>query len=114
MGMTRRDFTRLTLSGAPALSALWRGTGLAAHQAATTTSRPGGIAIGLNVPYSLGIGNNIAAEDLLTRLVEVGVGSVELRVQPVEHFLGSPDVRAAAETAKKAEAARASGQFVPT
>jgi hypothetical protein len=69
-------------------------------------SRWAGVQVGLNVPYSLGTGNNIAAEDLLKRLVEVGVGSVELRAQPVEHFLGSPAIRAAAEAAKAPNAPR--------
>jgi sugar phosphate isomerase/epimerase len=63
-------------------------------------SRWANVQVGLNVPYSLGTGNNIAAEDLLKRVVEVGVGGLELRAQPVEHFLGSPAVRAAAEAAK--------------
>ena len=72
-------------------------------------SRWAGVQVGLNVPYSLGTGNNIAAEDLLKRVVEVGVGGLELRAQPVEHFLGSPTVRAAAEAAKAREAARAAG-----
>jgi sugar phosphate isomerase/epimerase len=58
------------------------------------------------VPYSLGTGNNIAAEELLKRVVEVGFGSLELRAQPVEHFLGSPTVRAAAEAAKAPNAPR--------
>ena len=114
MSMTRREFTRLTLAGAPAIGALWRDTGVMAATQAATKPAARGITIGLNVPYSLGLGNNIAAGDLLARLVDLGVGSVELRVQPVEHFLGSPDVRAAADAAKKAEASRASGQFVPT
>jgi sugar phosphate isomerase/epimerase len=77
-------------------------------------SRWAGVQVGLNVPYSLGTGNNIAAEDLLTRVVEVGVGSLELRAQPVEHFLGSPTVRAAAEAAKARDAARRTGAAAPT
>ena len=66
-----------------------------------------GVKIGLNVPYSFGTGNNISAEDLLARVVEVGFGALELRAQPVEHFLGSPTVRAAAEAAKAPNAAGA-------
>ena len=69
-----------------------------------------GVKIGLNVPYSLGTGNNISAEDLLKRVLEVGFGALELRAQPVEHFLGSPTVRAAAEAAKAPNAAPGRGR----
>jgi hypothetical protein len=116
MRITRRELGRAALVGTPVIGGLLRGSATAAaiDQATSPMSRWAGVQIGLNVPYSLGIGNNVAAEDLLTRLVEVGVGSVELRAQPVEHFLGSPTVRAAAEAARAREAGRASAQFVPT
>lgn len=97
MSITRREFGRVALAGAPAVGILLRGN-LAAQT--PTLSRWAGVQVGLNVPYSLGTGNNIAAEDLLKRVVEVGVGGLELRSQPVEHFLGSPAIRAAAEAAK--------------
>ena len=102
MSFTRRQFGRVALAGAPAIGALLRGNLAAAAvgQAPPKLSQWAGVRVGLNVPYSLGTGNNIAAEDLLKRVVEVGVGSLELRAQPVEHFLGSPTVRAAAEAAK--------------
>lgn len=116
MRITRRELGRAAVVGAPVIGGLLRGSAAAAAvgQAASPMSRWAGVQIGLNVPYSLGIGNNVAAEDLLTRLVEVGVGSVELRAQPVEHFLGSPTVRAAAEAARAREAARATPQSAPT
>ena len=102
MSFTRRQFGRVALAGAPAIGALLRGdlAAAAVGQAPPKLSQWAGVRIGLNVPYSLGTGNNIAAEDLLKRVLEVGVGSLELRAQPVEHFLGSPTVRAAAEAAK--------------
>ena len=102
MSFTRRQFGRVALAGAPAIGALLRGNLAAAAvgQAPPKMSQWAGVRVGLNVPYSLGTGNNIAAEDLLKRVLEVGVGSLELRAQPVEHFLGSPTVRAAAEAAK--------------
>jgi sugar phosphate isomerase/epimerase len=102
MSFTRREFGRVALAGAPAIGALLRGdlAAAAVGQAPPKMSQWAGVQLGLNVPYSLGTGNNIAAEDLLKRVVEVGVGSLELRAQPVEHFLGSPTVRAAAEAAK--------------
>ena len=115
MSITRRQFGRVALAGVPAVGVALRGTVAAAGaQAAAPMSRWAGVQVGLNVPYSLGLGNNIPAEDLLKHLVDLGVGSVELRAQPVEHFLGSPTVRAAAEAAKAREAARAAGQVVPT
>ena len=102
MSFTRRQFGRVALGGAPAIGALLRGdlAAAAVGQAPPKLSQWAGVRIGLNVPYSLGTGNNIAAEDLLKRVLEVGIGSLELRAQPVEHFLGSPTVRAAAEAAK--------------
>ena len=102
MSFTRRQFGRVALAGAPAIGALLRGdlAAAAVGQAPPKLSQWAGVRVGLNVPYSLGTGNNIAAEDLLKRVLEVGVGSLELRAQPVEHFLGSPTVRAAAEAAK--------------
>ncbi len=102
MSITRREFGRIALASAPAIGTLLHGDVAAAAlgQAPAKMSQWAGVQCGLNVPYSLGTGNNIAAEDLLKRVVDVGVGSVELRAQPVEHFLGSPAIRAAAEAAK--------------
>lgn len=115
MSITRREFGRVALVGMPSLGAALRGSiGTAGAQTAAPMSRWGGVQVGLNVPYSLGLGNNLAAEELLTHLVDLRIGSVELRAQPVEHFLGSPTVRAAAEAAKAREAARAAGQPAPT
>lgn len=115
MSITRREFGRVALVGVPSLGAALRGSiGTASAQTAAPMSRWGGVQVGLNVPYSLGLGNNLAAEELLTHLVDLRIGSVELRAQPVEHFLGSPTVRAAAEAAKAREAARAAGQPAPT
>ena len=103
MRYTRREIGKVAFTALPAVGLF--GFDRAWAQAARPNSRWAGVQVGLNVPYSLGIGNNVAAEDLLTRLIEVGAGSVELRAQPVEHFLGSPTVRAAAEAAKAREAA---------
>jgi hypothetical protein len=88
--------------------------GTVSAQAAGNPSTWGGVRVGLNVPYSLGLGNNLAAEEVLKSLVDLGIGSVELRAQPVENFLGSPTVRAAAEADKARAAARAAGQAAPT
>ncbi len=115
MTITRREFGRVALAGVPSLGVALRGSMSAVSaQASANPSTWAGVRVGLNVPYSLGLGNNIAAEDLLTHLVDLKIGSVELRAQPVEHFLGSPTVRAAGEAAKAREAARAAGQPAPT
>lgn len=100
MSMTRREFGRVALVGVPAFGALaGRDLAAATAQAGRPMSRWAGVQVGLNVPYSLGIGSNIAAEDLLTRVVDLGFSGLELRAQPVEHYLGSPTIRAAAEAA---------------
>lgn len=116
MSFTRREFGRVALAGAPAIGALLRGdlAAAAAGQAQPPMSQWAGVKIGLNVPYSFGTGNNISAEDLLARVLEVGFGALELRAQPVEHFLGSPTVRAAANAAKAPNAASAARPAAPT
>lgn len=114
MSMTRREFGRVAIAGLPALGVAWRGSAALPAQASANPSTWGGVRVGLNVPYSLGLGNNLAAEEVLKQLVDLGIGSVELRAQPVENFLGSPTVRAAAEAEKARAAARAAGQPAPT
>jgi len=110
MSISRREFGRVALASAPAIGALLRGSPAAAAggQTPPSLSRWAGVQVGLNVPYSLGTGNNISAEDLLKRVVEVGVGGLELRSHPVEHYLGSPTIRAAADAAKTGPAPRPS------
>ncbi len=105
MAITRREFGKVALAGVPAVGAVLRGDLVSAAQSVQPMSRWGGVQVGLNVPYSFGSGNNISAEDLLTRVKEVGVGGLELRAQPVEHFLGSPSIRAAADAAAAARGA---------
>ena len=95
MSRTRREFAQITLAGAPAVGALLRGDVAAAADRGPADVGWAGVQVGLNVPYSFGTGNNMAAEESLERALEVGVGALELRAQPVEHFLGSPTVRAA-------------------
>ena len=65
MAFTRREFGRVALAGAPAIGALLRGNLAAAAVGRLNRRCRNGPACrcGLNVPYSLGTGNNIAAED---------------------------------------------------
>ncbi|ODS54875.1 MAG: hypothetical protein ABS36_10480 [Acidobacteria bacterium SCN 69-37] len=111
MAYTRREFGKLALTAVPAAGIVLHTSGIdAAMQAAVQPmSRWAGVQVGLNVPYSFGGGSNVSAEDLLARVKEVGIGGLELRAQPVEHFLGSPTVRAAAAAAAEAAAARGAG-----
>jgi sugar phosphate isomerase/epimerase len=94
---SRRDFARLALFGLPAARLL-----------SSVRSRTAGLQIGLNVPYSFG-NNNMPADEVLKNCVALGVGSLELRSQPVESFMGAPAAapqvpRTADSTAKAAGA----------
>jgi sugar phosphate isomerase/epimerase len=111
MTMTRREFGRLA-AAVPA-AALAGAGGLTWAQAERPVSKWAGVQVGLNVPYSFGTGNNISGEDLLRRIVEVGISGVELRAQPVEHFLGSPWIRAAAGAEGRQQGRGGSGNQPP-
>src|SRR5262245_43736097 len=53
-------------------------------------SKWAGVQVGLNVPYNFG-GRTMRAGEIVERCVRLGVNALELRSQPVEEFLGSPD-----------------------
>lgn len=94
MPYTRREFTKLALGALPAAGLWSQSNPLRAAEAATIprakpNSKVNGVQIGLNVPYSFG-NNAMNAEEVLTKCVELGVGALELRTQPVEAFLGAP------------------------
>ena len=97
---SRRDFARLALFGLPA-----------ARLFSAVRPRLAGVQIGLNVPYSFG-NNMMSADDVLRNCLELGVGALELRSQPVEAFMGAPAPvagagRGADSTARAAAAALA-------
>jgi sugar phosphate isomerase/epimerase len=48
------------------------------------------VQVGLNVPYNFG-GRTMNTGEIIDRCVRLGVNALELRSQPVEEFLGSPD-----------------------
>ncbi len=79
--LTRRHFARLSLAG----------LGAAATLAAKPNSKFGGVQIGINAPYSFR-GMSGTADDILNYMTEVNLSAVELRLQPVEAFLGAPGV----------------------
>jgi sugar phosphate isomerase/epimerase len=78
MNFTRRDLGKLALAALPAARLL-----------AKPNSIWGGVQIGLNVPYSLH-GLPGSADDILRDMVQLDLSAAELRLQPVEAFLGAP------------------------
>lgn len=92
---TRRQFGKLALAGAPAVGWLLRqDLGFAAG--AKVDSKWAGVQVGMNVPYNFGGGNYMSGDEILSRCVTLGISGVELRAQPVELFLGSPEAIAGA------------------
>ena len=73
-------------AGKLAISAL----GLIVLPQSKPNSRWAGVQVGLNVPYNFG-GRTMNAGEIIERTVRLGVNALELRSQPVEEFLGSPD-----------------------
>jgi sugar phosphate isomerase/epimerase len=49
----------------------------------------------MNVPYNFGSDTYMSGDEVLSRCVQLGVGAIELRSQPVEVFLNAPRVPAA-------------------
>lgn len=78
MNWTRRDLGKLALAALPA-----------SRLTAKPDSKWGGVQIGLNVPYSLH-GLPGSADDILNDMVQLDLSAAELRLQPVEAFLGAP------------------------
>jgi hypothetical protein len=86
---TRREFAKLALAALPGATMLSGPGHLFAEAAAKPDSKVAGVQIGLNVPYSFGPGQ-MSGDDILKNCVGLGLSGVELRVQPVEVFLGAP------------------------
>jgi sugar phosphate isomerase/epimerase len=94
MSLTRREFGKIAMATWPAAGLLLRSTGLMA--AARPNSKWAGVQVGMNVPYNFGEGNYLSGEEILKRCLQLNVSGVELRMQPVELFMGSPQAIAAA------------------
>jgi len=81
-------------AGKLGLCALGLLTPIGFSQTAFSQSKPNskwaGVQVGLNVPYNFG-GRTMNAGEIVERCVRLGVNALELRSQPVEEFLGSPD-----------------------
>ena len=94
MSLTRREFGEFAIAAWPAGDLLQRATGVIS--AAKPNSKWAGVQVGMNVPYNFGEGNYMSGGEILERCVQLNVSGVELRMQPVELFMGSPQAIAAA------------------
>src|SRR5580704_5836958 len=82
MDLTRRDLGKIALAAWPA-----------AKLAAKPDSLFGGVQVGANVPYSF---HNMSgtADKILEYMTQLNLSAAELRLQPVEAYLGAPGVYA--------------------
>src|SRR6185437_3845762 len=90
MNFTRRDFGKVAL----AASALPASTLLAARP----DSKWGGVQVGINAPYSFTRMSG-TADKIIEYMTQLNLSACELRLQPVEAFLGAPGVYASANDA---------------
>jgi len=84
---TRRDFGKLALATLPAASML-----------AKPDSKWNGVQVGCNVPYSFR-GMSGTADKIIEYMTQLNLSAAELRLQPVEAYLGAPGVYASANDA---------------
>src|SRR5580692_5251353 len=98
MNFTRRDFGKLALAAVPATSLL----------AAKPDSKWGGVQVGLNAPYSF-TGMSGTADKIIEYMTDIDLSATELRLQPVEAYLGAPGVYASANDNPNTAAARGGG-----
>ena len=107
MQFTRRDFGKIALVAIPAADLL-----------AKPNSKWGGVQVGINAPYSFTRMSG-TADNILTYMDKLNLNACELRLQPVEAYLGAPGVLASpndgpggpppAPVARGASGARAGG-----
>ena len=91
---SRREFVKQSAAAVCGIGAMSLSFGLgAAENAPQTPGKPNskyaGVQLGLNVPYSF-CEPQMSGDDILKNCVQLGVSAVELRMQPVEVFLGAP------------------------
>jgi sugar phosphate isomerase/epimerase len=84
----RREAAKLGISALGLLAPI--GFSQSAFSQSKPDSKWAGVQVGLNVPYNFG-GRTMNAGEIIERCVHLGVNALELRSQPVEEFLGSPD-----------------------
>jgi hypothetical protein len=86
MTYTRRELGKLVLA-LPVAGLIPRD--VFAQQRAKPNSTFAGVTVGMNVPYNFGT-RTMPGDEVLAKLLQLGIGAVELRSQPVELFLGAP------------------------
>ena len=94
LSQTRREFVNLALATLP--GAAWMSVASrldAAETPAKPASKPdskvAGVQLGINVPYSFA-DSHMRGDDILQHCLQLNLSAVELRMQPVETFLGAP------------------------
>jgi hypothetical protein len=88
MQYTRRDISKLALAALPASALL----------AAKPNSKWGGVQVGINAPYSFTRMSG-TADKIIEYMTQLDLSACELRLQPVEAYLGAPGVYASANDA---------------
>lgn len=88
MQYTRRDIGKLALAALPASTLL----------AAKPNSKWGGVQVGINAPYSFTRMSG-TADKIIDYMTQIDLSACELRLQPVEAYLGAPGVYASANDA---------------
>jgi len=88
MPHSRRDLLKLTLGALPAAHLLSGTRSLRA--ASKPDSRIGGVQVGLIAPYAFR-GTAESAEEILEKVVELGISAVEMQSLPAERFAGAPE-----------------------
>lgn len=102
---SRRDFAKIALSALPGVAFASANRLVAAEAPAKPNSKVAGVQIGINVPYSFRA-PLMSADDILKNCVQLGLSAVELRMQPVETFLGMPMLESAKNKAESAQQVR--------
>jgi len=87
---TRREWGRLSLAAVSGAASLLDLRPAFAGPSTKPSSTWAGVQVGMNVPYNFGTRTTMSAEDVLQKCVQLGVGTVELRAQPIEKSLGLP------------------------
>ena len=110
---TRREWGKLSLAGLPAACSMLDLSPTFAGPSAKPSSTWAGVQVGMNVPYNFGTRTTMSAEDVLEKCIQLGVGVVELRAQPIEKSLGLPANLMLGPAPVDYEAARTRAGLVP-
>ena len=76
---SRREIGKIAIAALPVARLL-----------AAPNSNWGGVHVGINAPYSYG-NDYLSADETLSNTVKLGLSFVELRTQPIEQAMGSPE-----------------------